>query len=251
MAFPSFTLFPAANLAPGETLIVESPPAVVVDPGRPGGLSSVLPGGASLLADDVYPILAPLADGADADAAAGWPLGHYVAALLAPVTIADRVAAEPRLLLDVDLAPVELLSSVEQSTGTPVDKRLSETMRRDRVRRRSSERQGRNEEIRAAVAETLTAPALIRLIERYDPARPDLDFYGADARFHLTIVTRTTQTPDPALTARRAQDAAPMRVLVHHVVSEGVTYDEAAARTYDSAGAAGNTYNTPLDGSLT
>lgn len=206
-------------------------------------LSERLPGGCSPLADDLYPILAPLADGPVADEAAGWPLGHYVAALLAPIADADVVAADPRALLNVDRAPASMLSAVEQSVGALVDLRLTAALRRERVRRRAAEKHGRPTEIRAAVAETLTAPAgqtpLVRLRERRDPTRPDLDFFGTEARFHLIVLTRTAQTPDPPRTAARAQEAAPMRTVVHHLVTASATYDEVTG-TYN---AATGTYN--------
>jgi len=72
------------------------------------------------------------------------------------------------------------------------------------------------------VKATLTGTRVVIVRERYDPAFP-----SSDKPYHLTIVTRTGQTPNTALTLAAALSQKPAGLILHMLTVDGVSIDEA------------------------
>lgn len=117
-------------------------------------------------------------------------------------------------LVDVNRAPGFVLPWLAQLAGVRATRGISETALRDEVARADGQRRGTPEAIRRAAAKTLTGTQSVRLVERTTSA------------YTLTVITSTSETPDPAATLAALLAAKPAGLVLTHVVSSAPVIDE-------------------------
>jgi hypothetical protein len=86
---------------------------------------------------------------------------------------------------------------------------------RDAIRRQGGKQRGKPDAILSAVEDTLTGTRHAVLLERV----------GGNA-YALTLITRPSETPDPALTAARAETQKPAGMIITHTLTEFPIIDE-------------------------
>lgn len=171
-------------------------------------------------------------------------LAHdYIGAVTQPVREIDELVRDTpegpgwSAILDVDAAPSKGLRWLGQIVGVRL--RLTRsgetdaawaTYARDAIRRQQGRQRGTNDAQISAVQDTLTGTRYVNLLERV----------GGDA-YAMTLVTRTTETPNPTTTLRTWLTQKPAGIVPTHVLTTGVIIDEgtrtinAAAATIDTA----------------
>lgn len=83
--------------------------------------------------------------------------------------------------------------------------------------------------ISRVVKATLTGSQTLIVRERYDPSTP-----SSDKPYHLTLITRTSETPSSSATLAAATTQKPAGIVLHVVTIDGVSWVEAAAgRAWD------------------
>jgi hypothetical protein len=127
-----------------------------------------------------------------------------------------------RLFADLDTTPRWALDWIAVWAGIDPGRYTDQELR-DAITVPEGLRRGTLDALRAAVQRTLTGSRYVRLLERSDPAQP-----GVDSPYHLTFITRTAETPDPAATYSAAVSQKAAGLVLHHAVVDGVTWDEAA-----------------------
>jgi hypothetical protein len=162
------------------------------------------------------------------DPANGWAFGHLCQAIgLMWQEVADL--SEDRgsrpgwaALVDVETAPADALAWLAQIPGVKLTLRATEAAQRDEVRRASGQAVGRPASMIAKAQTTLTGSKTVRLVERSSSA------------WQITVITRTTETPNPAATLAALMSEKPGADILIHVVSNAPVIDE-GTRTIDAA----------------
>lgn len=169
----------------------------------------------------------------------GWPMLTFVQALaemIRPVEELvrpldpDREAGAP--LLDVDLAPDWNLAWLAQFVGVRLSPGVTAARARVEIRSVGGFRRGTPAALLEAVRPTLTGGQYTFLQERD----------GDEA--HMTLVTRTAETPSPTVTLSAAMRQKAAGLILTHVVTAANLYVEtaAAAPTYAARSATYATY---------
>lgn len=173
---------------------------------------------------DLYDRLAPLAS---LDAANAYSFAHLCNAIgLAWLQVADLSedrGARPGWagLVDVETSPANALAWLAQIVGIHVTKGATEAVQRAEVRRHAGAARGRPASMIAEVQATLTGTKTVRLLERTSSA------------WTFTVITRTSETPDPAATLAAAMRQKPGGDVLTHIVSDAPVIDE-GVRTIDA-----------------
>lgn len=178
----------------------------------------------SRVAEDAYEALEP-GGFTTHDAELGWPLLHYVAALVWPIVLVDEWAATDEtvvdrdvlsgpghpgwsLLLDVDRAPDEALPWLGQFVGVRLPPGESDpVVQREMIRATPGWKRGTREALTAAVQRTLTGERRVIVRERYDGVR-------TDPAYQLRVTTIADETPDPDATRAAILEHKPAGVML-------------------------------------
>lgn len=143
------------------------------------------------------------------------------------------------VLLDVDNAPAWALNWLAQFAGAANVKYLAEQAKRNAIKEQKGLHRCKESAIRSAIQETLTGDKYVFLQSPYN-----------GSPYQVLVVTRTSETPDAALTLATAKAAVAAGRIVTHTVTDGQTYAEAAlaAASYTAARAAYTTYQDAKNG---
>jgi len=124
---------------------------------------------------------------------------------------------------DPDACPAWALPWVCQFAGIDPDG-MAEQDIRDAISLPANLLRGTTASISRVVKQTLTGMQTLIIRERFDPDSP-----GDDSPYHLTLITRTSETPDAALSLAAATKQKPAGIVLHILTVAGVSIDEAAA----------------------
>jgi len=154
----------------------------------------------------------------------GWALLHLCIAFgIAGFDLVDQVArpaVEDRgpweTLLDIDNTPAVFLPWVAQCVGVDPGGLvgLTEFQQRDFIRDTAGWRRGTPAAMLGAVKPYLTGTQQVRMIERDESA------------YRLTVITRTSETPDPAAAERALRTQKPAGIVLNYIVSDAPIIDE-------------------------
>lgn len=207
--------------------VIIDPPVLTVPAPDPGPLPSS--------GDRLYARLEPIAY---ADPDNGYPLKNLTGALMAPREILDSVTMDHGdtigwgVAVDPDTAPDDLLDWLAQLVGVVFPaSALTAAEKRSRIQQAAGFYRGTPRAIREEVQRVLTGTKYVGVFER-----------PGGAAYQLTVVTRTSETPDAAAAERaaRAQKPAGM-VMTFSTTSTPIIDEGGAARTIDAIGSAGTT----------
>jgi Phage tail protein (Tail_P2_I) len=192
-------------------------------------------------ADELYARLAPIAY---ADGDNGWALLHFCSSLgtmFQPIRDLVRDSDDGpgwSALLDIDRCPDSYLGYLAQLHGVSLLPQLAgqsdadyATEMRDWIKRADGLNRGSADAIKAAAERRLTGTKFVEVIER------DQDPYA------LTVVTRVTETPDPAGTYQDALSQKPAGLWPFQVITADLPVWQEGDVTWDSV-AAGVTWNS-------
>ncbi len=187
------------------------------------------------LAAEVAHELAPLLVKDDENGNVG---SHFIAVLTAPIEVIAEAVREDdddrpgfSLFLDIETCPPEFLPWLLQLKGVRATPGLSEEAARDEGRKAEGLRRG-----------TMTGPAGVGSMEKaaarhtasQDPALVRvLDRVGGDP-YATTVITRTSDTPDPAQTLADILSDKVIGEVLTHVISDAPIIDEGTL-TIDAA----------------
>jgi hypothetical protein len=183
-------------------------------------------------AEELYEAVEPHAF---ADEANDWALWTLCQAIALQFDLVDTLvrATDDRpawsVALDVDRTPATILPWLAYFVGDRLPATLAEQAARDRIRDARGLRRGRPATMVAAAQETLTGTKQVRLLERDTSA------------WHLTAITRTGETPNPAVTLAALMSQKPAGIVLAHIVSdapiinEGTKAINSATGTIDTA----------------
>jgi hypothetical protein len=124
-------------------------------------------------------------------------------------------------LLDVDRCPARFLPFLAQIVGERIPAGETAEASRNRIRFPQGPKRGTVGALEAAAKRTLAGSQFVLVLERTSSA------------YTLTVVTLTSETPDPTATNRDLQAAKPIGLVLTHVVTN-VTIIDALAGTIDS-----------------
>lgn len=127
-------------------------------------------------------------------------------------------------LLDVDRCPAPFLPFLAQFVGVRLPVGVAEAEARERIRTPAGFRRGTPAAIVAAAQRTLIGAKTVSLFERDGGA------------YRLTVVTRTSETPDTAATERAIRGEKPAGILLTYVVSASPIITELAGDIDSLAG---------------
>lgn len=133
------------------------------------------------------------------------------------------------VLVDVETTPAYAVPWLAQIPGVQLTRGISEADQRQEVRLRSGEARCRPASMRAAAEATLTGTRTVRILERTSSA------------WTLTVITRTSETPDAAATLAALMSQKAGGDVLTHVVSNSPIIDEgtrtinASSSTIDAA----------------
>lgn len=195
-------------------------------------------------ADQLYDALAALAS---RDEALGWHLLHFCSAFGLPFQLIEDLGRDSdagpgwSILLDIDRCPTWALGYLGQYRGVrlPAPEAFEtaeayDLAMRERIRRADGVNRGRTDALRAMIERYLTGTKYVVLNERR----------GGDA-YELGVLTRTSETADPALLERRIrEDQKPGGLRLTFETADLPTYQshEIAYDTYADFEAAQATY---------
>lgn len=128
------------------------------------------------------------------------------------------------ILFDVDLCPTAALPYLAQFVGETLPTTLSDAEAREQIRSQPNRKRGTPAGITAAARATLTGAQQVIFRERDPAACPTEPAYG------LTVVTYTSQTPDPAVTEAAIRSNIPAGIVLNYETLPGwdITALEAA-----------------------
>jgi len=174
---------------------------------------------------DLLDLHAPFV-GADPDSAFAWWCASRAAAydeLDQAILSYDDVPGWARLFRvdDPGACPAWALPWVCQFAGIDPDG-VGEQDIRDAISLPANLLRGTTASISRVVKQTLTGMQTLIIRERFDPDSP-----GDDSPYHLTLITRTSETSDTALTLAAAAKQKPAGIVLHIVTVDGVSIDEA------------------------
>lgn len=184
--------------------------------------------------DRLYERLAPVAT---YDVENGMVVQAIAETLAAPQQIVEDLARDSdtqlawQAALDPDTCPAIMLPWLAQFAGVTLQPGDDEAGQRARITQAAGFYRGTNRAIRENVQATLTGSKGVTILERV-----------SGNRWATTIVTRASETPDPAATTRAALSQKPTGFIFTVVTSDEPIIDEGgAARTIDAIGSAGTT----------
>lgn len=125
-------------------------------------------------------------------------------------------------VLDPDRAPVWALSWLAQFAGVRLVPGLTEAQQRAQITSPAAFERGTRLAMIAAAQTTLTGTMGVRVYER------------SGGPYNMLVVTRTSDTPDVALTERKVRSQKPIGLLLTYATSDGPLIDE-GTRTIDAA----------------
>jgi hypothetical protein len=143
------------------------------------------------------------------------------------------------LLLDLDRCPPEALPWLGQFVGVRLLPGASDADNRQRIGSTDGFKRGTLAALKGAAWNTLTGNRSVYVHER-DGTPTDVPNYA----YHLTVVTYTSQTPNPAATQAALLAQKPGGLVLAYIVIDGQTYDQVVSRfaTYADVRAAYATY---------
>lgn len=159
-------------------------------------------------------------------------LEALVAELEAARYLLEPIEGRPGTPLS-DLATTPYPAWLGQIIGARIPAGTPTELARAQLQARKTSTRGRPAAIIAAVKATLTGPAQVLLLERYD-----------GRAYQVRVVTYTAQTPDPAATMRAALSEKPVGIVLTLVVVNGQSYAATTAegKTYAQHTAMGRSY---------
>lgn len=172
------------------------------------------------VAGELYEALAPLAyDDANQDyALARW--SQAIGAMFQPVENLVRDTDDGpgwSILLDVARVPESALPYLAQFVGVTLDASLSDSEKRQQIRDEVGQARGSVAGMRAAALPYLTGSQSMIFFERdTSPA-------------HLTVVTRTSETPDAAAVLAALTSKKPAGIVLAHNTVAGQTWADLIA----------------------
>jgi hypothetical protein len=167
---------------------------------------------------------------AHADEQNGWALLHLCQAIAVQYDPTDQIANPPvegrgpwETILDVDHTPAAFLPWLGQFVGVRPGQLAGLTVQqqRDFIRACSAYRRGTPAAMIAAAQIHLTGTRQVRMVERDESA------------YRLTVITRTTETPDAAAVERALLTQKPAGIVLTHIVSDAPIIDEGTATIDD------------------
>lgn len=179
------------------------------------------------VAQTVYDEISPVQPD---DADHGYALENLVAALAKPLDDLDDILGDQYgmngwgLAWNPVTAPAAWLPWLAQIVGAQLVAGETEDQSRDRVIAAAGQRRGTRDAMVAAAQRSLTGARFVRVVER------------DGSPYRVTVITRTSETPDPAAVVRdiTARDVKPAGLIVTHLVAAGQTWNEVpSATTWD------------------
>lgn len=155
---------------------------------------------------------------------------HFIAALNGPIEVVAEAVREDdeerdgfAVFLDLDNCPAFALPWLGQFKGIKSTPGLVETDARDEIRYGEGLRRGTVDALERAGQRHLTGTKAVRIVER-----------AAGDPYALTVITRTSETTDPATTLADLLSAKRIGIVLTHIVSDAPTIDE-GTRSIDTA----------------
>lgn len=151
----------------------------------------------------------------------GWSYAHYIAAKYGPGELVESWARDTddgpgwSILLDLDRCPEIALPWLAQFKGAVIPAGMPPGDWREWVRTAEGLRRGQVPALIAAGQRHLTGTRGVRVILRTGPTW-----------YHTTVITRTTETPDPAVTFADLMSAKRIGIVLTHIVSDEPLIDE-------------------------
>jgi hypothetical protein len=118
------------------------------------------------------------------------------------------------VLVDVETSPADALPWLAQIPGVDLTQGAPALQQRDEIRRRSGQGRCRPAAMREEAAPTLSGTKTIRILER------------ASSAWTLTVITRTSETPNPAVTLAALLRQKVGGDILTHIVSDAPIIDE-------------------------
>jgi hypothetical protein len=203
-------------------------PLAVIDPVEPPALSEPRQTWGERLYEGMTPI-------AYADAEHGDALRHFLGALGVAHQPLEEVIADTEngpgwaIVFDVDTCPAWGLPWLAQLVGVQLPVGITEAEARDRIRVPVGFARGMVAATVAAAQRKLTGTRKVTVIERVE-----------GNAYQYTVVTRSSETPDPAGTERDIRAEKPVGLLLTYVVSTGPIVDELEGSINDQTGTVGD-----------
>jgi len=178
-------------------------------------------------AERAYQLLGPLTR---RDPSTGWPLLKLLAALGRADQPVWELAEDPGIgAMTPENADTDWLPLLAQIVGARLSPAMPETEQRAEIDNPSGWRRGTVPYLTARIQQRLTDTKLVVFLERDTSA------------YHVTIRTRTTETPDPAAIERDLKDPVrglPAGITFTHIVSDSPIWAEATLSWDDAASVA-------------
>jgi Phage tail protein (Tail_P2_I) len=178
-------------------------------------------------AADLYDRLTPIAS---QDAALGWPLANYCAAIGTMFQTVEDYARDQMVngqiapgwsqLLDPLRCPVEALPWLGMFVGVVVNQALSEDDQRAQIQAANGWARGTLGAMVAAAQAYLTGTQTVLVRERDPSACPSLPAYG------ITFITKDGETPDPMSVQNALLAAKPAGLILQYLIEPDVTYED-------------------------
>lgn len=176
---------------------------------------------AAEVAHELAPLLVKDAENGDVGS-------HFIAVLTAPIeAIAEAVKEDDddrpgfSLFMDIETCPAEYLPWLLQIKGVRATPGLSPEDARAEGRLAEGLRRGAVGSMQRAAARHLTGARTVRVLDRV----------GNDP-YATVVITRTSETPDPAQTLSDIRSDKVIGELVSHIVTDDVIWEEATV-TWD------------------
>ena len=173
----------------------------------------------------IYDSLEPLTYDEDNQ---NYALANFVAALGGMFQVIDDYARDQIVngevapgwsqLLDINRCPSEALGFLGQFVGVPLQAGLSDAAQRDRITGTAGFRRGSPGAIVAAAQQYLTGSQTVIVRERDPAASPSYPAYG------LTVITYTSETPDPSEVLAALMDQKPAGIILNYQTHTGQDY---------------------------
>lgn len=184
-----------------------------------------------------YGMLGPLVHD---DERYGWPAARLCDAAGAMLQGLDVIVQDSDthpgwgILFDPDSCPLAWLPWLAGLYGATLPPGATEQEQREILRDLPQQQRGTVQNLIAGAQRTLTGTATVLVFER------DTDAY------HLSVVTRTSETPNSATTLAALIAQKPGGLVLTYAVQAGEVWDEAAATWDTAAGSWQDTLTTPV-----
>lgn len=188
-----------------------------------------------------------LNDVAQPDASLGWPLANYIQGLGMMFQIVEdysrdqfvngKLAPGWSQLLDINRAPNAALGWLGQFVGVPLQQGLTDAQQRARILSVGGWNRGTIGSMVAAAQQYLTGTQTVVVRER------DASVTPADPAYGLTVITRTSETPDSAKVLAALLTQKPAGIILNYQTLTGTDY-QGLFTTYADYQAIFTTYTT-------